>query len=313
MFSTFVHPAFLYRGDDEYLAGLVSFVEDGLHRGEPVAAALPTDRLAVLRNGLGRSAGRVHLIDMTEAGRNPGRIIPMVLLAFADRHAGQRCWIIGEPIWPTRTGTEYPACVQHEALINAAFAGRDTTILCPYDLDGLHAQAVADAYETHPVMWDAAGERISERYDPDAVIARYNEPLASATDAAELTVRTARELSGARRFAAEHGRRRGLSADQAADLELVVSELATNSLVHAGSHCRLSIWRDGAHVVCAAADDGWLTDPLAGRRMPRPDQPNGRGLLLVNQLADLVRVHTGPAGTTIQARLVVAPARRVRH
>src|SRR5690349_24474231 len=98
---------------------------------------------------------------MTEACRNPGRIIPTVLLAFANAHPGRRVRLIGEPIWAGRSDTEYPACAQHEALINTAFTGRPATILCPYNTRLLDPLWVQDAYRTHPVMltttrrWDS--------------------------------------------------------------------------------------------------------------------------------------------------------------
>ncbi|HEX9499900.1 MAG TPA: MEDS domain-containing protein, partial [Mycobacterium sp.] len=50
---------------------------------------------------------------------------------------------------------EYPACVQHEALINMAFEGRGLTILCPYDTAHLGPRALVDARMTHPVLWPA--------------------------------------------------------------------------------------------------------------------------------------------------------------
>ena len=64
---------------------------------------------------------------MAEAGRNPGRILPAVLHAFADDHPRARVRIVGEPVWAGRTPVEYPACAQHEALINGSLAGRDVT------------------------------------------------------------------------------------------------------------------------------------------------------------------------------------------
>src|SRR5262245_66433911 len=96
----FSHPALWYRDRDEYLAGTVPFLRDGLAAGEPVAAAVPTGNLALLRDALGEDADQVLWRDMTEAGRNPGRIIPTVLLAFANDHPGRRVRIIGEPCWP---------------------------------------------------------------------------------------------------------------------------------------------------------------------------------------------------------------------
>lgn len=301
----FGHPALFYADDQAYLAGLVPFIEEGLGRSQPVAVAAPTDRLGLLRGALGAAAAAVRMIDMTIAGRNPGRIIPTVLAAFADSHPGQHVRIIGEPIWPARTPAEYPACVQHEALINLAFTGRDLTLLCPYDTAGLDRRIIDDARATHPIVWYADTWQVSDAYAPQAVLSRYNLPLPPSSDAATFTVRTMVDIAGARRFVTQQSTRFGMHPDRASDLRLIVTELAANSLRHAGSPCQLYIWHDATGLVCTANDSGHLTDPLAGRRTPKPGQIGGRGLLLVNQCADLVRVHTGPTGTTIQVHIEI--------
>ncbi|MBB5123824.1 anti-sigma regulatory factor (Ser/Thr protein kinase) [Streptomyces albaduncus] len=298
----FVHPALFYRDEGEYLDGTVSFVREGLAAGEPVAVAVPGDRLRLIRDALGDDADAVRLLDMREAGRNPGRIIPGVLRAFADTcPAGQRVRIIGEPIWAGRSAAEYPACVQHEALINAAFQGRRVTILCPYDAVRLPGHVLADAYATHPTVIPAGSRTVrdSEAYAPDAVVARYNEPLPLVADA--MTVPFAAEsLPSARHAATEEGRRLGLTGITLEDLALATAELTTNSVLHGGGAGVLRIWAEGGHVLCEVRDGGRLTDPLAGRRPASRDQRGGRGLLLVNLIADLVRVHTGDEGTTIR-------------
>jgi len=74
--ETFVHPALFYRDDHDYLAGTVPFVTEGLAGDEPVAVSVPPARLAVLRRALGTAAERVHMLDMTEVGRNPGGSFP---------------------------------------------------------------------------------------------------------------------------------------------------------------------------------------------------------------------------------------------
>lgn len=301
--ADFVHPALFYGSDDEYLDLLLPFITDGLAQGHPVAAAVPGGRLRVLRAGLGDAAGDVLLIDMEAAGRNPGRIIPTVLRRFADAHPHGHVRIIGEPIWAGRSTTEYPACAQHEALINHAFAGRDVTIACPYDTTALDPQVVADARATHPVIWETGGRYPSDQFAPNAVIARYNQPLDPAEDAAEIGVAEAGRIREARRFAAQHAHRLGLPAERASDLEVIATELVTNSLLHARSECLLRIWSDGEHLVCEVRDNGHLTDLLAGRRPPHPDCPSGRGLLMVNQLADLVRTHSTSQGTRLYALL----------
>ncbi len=173
----FAHPVLFYRGEEQYAAGTVPFLRDGLNAGEAVAVAVPGPHLDLIRAGLGAGADGVRFLDMTEVGRNPGRIIPGVLRAFADAHADRRVRIIGEPVWPGRSAVEYPACVQHEALTNSAFADRDVTILCPYDADRLAPGVLADARATHPVLIDGDARLPSPAYDPQGAIARYNEPL----------------------------------------------------------------------------------------------------------------------------------------
>ncbi|QFZ20977.1 sensor histidine kinase [Saccharothrix syringae] len=303
----FIHPAVFYGSDEEYLALLVPFVTDGLAQGHPVAAAVPGARLRLLREALGADAGDVLLLDMEVVGRNPGRIIPGVLRRFADAHPDAHVRIIGEPIWAGRTDTEYPACAQHEALINHAFAGRDVTIACPYDTAALAGHVLADALATHPLVWDATERTGSDRYSPDAVIERCNTPIMPVPGGHVLVVTTTAEIRAARRVAVDEAHRHGLDAERTANFALITTELVTNSLRHTGGGCRLTVWLDTDHLVCTVEDGGLLADPLAGRHPAGRDQHGGRGLLMVNALADLVRVHTGPGGTGVHAFVRLAP------
>ncbi|GHH17936.1 sensor histidine kinase [Streptomyces rubradiris] len=307
----FVHPALFYADTHQYLAGTVPFIREGLAAGEPVAVAVPGENLALIQDALGADGDAVRFLDMRDAGRNPGRIIPGVLRAFADAQApGRRVRIIGEPIWAGRSTDEYPACAQHEALINAAFQGREVTILCPYDTSRLDEEVLADAHATHPVVIPAgsAAEVASTAYDPDGVVDRYNLPLppAPAPGAGPEVFGTAfteDALSVVRRLATDHGARLGLTGTALENLALITAELTTNSVVHGGGTGTLTVWPQDGYVLCEVRDKGRLADPLAGRRPPARDQRGGRGLLLVNLLSDLVRVHTGPEGTTIRSYL----------
>ncbi|MFC8997019.1 anti-sigma factor RsbA family regulatory protein [Streptomyces rochei] len=298
--ETFSHPALFYRGAGDYTDRTVAFVREGLTAGEPVAVAVPGPNLELIRTGLGADARDVTFLDMTRAGRNPGRIIPGVLRAFADRHPEGRVRIIGEPIWAGRSAVEYPACAQHEALINAAFEGRAATILCPYDATALEADVLADALVTHPTVIDEGRERASGDYDWRAVVDRYNAPLdRPAADVAVFGFGTG-ELPQARRFAVDRARSLGLSETRLPDVELAVAELTTNSVVHGGGRGTLAVWAEAGRMACEIRDAGRLSDPLAGRRPPRPGQIGGRGLLLVHHIADLVRTHTADEGTTVR-------------
>jgi anti-sigma regulatory factor (Ser/Thr protein kinase) len=295
----FVHPALLYGNPTEYLAGTIPFIRSGLAAGYPVLVVVPGENLERIHAALGTDARRVALHDMSVAGRNPGRILPSVLLAFAAEYADRPVRIIGEPIWAGRSAVEYPACAQHEALINAAFTGRRATILCPYDTTRLDPVWLADAYRTHPVMWTATAQWDSPYYvDPVELAGTFGEQLPE-PPAGAVRIGVEAGLAAVRRFAADRARAAGLSERRIVDLTIAVSELAGNTVAHAGGTGTVAVWAEDGHVVGQVDDNGYIRDALAGRIPVPPDQPHGgRGLFLVNQVCDLVRVHTEPGATT---------------
>ena len=115
----------------------------GARRRAPARA-----RPAALARSPTDEAARVRTADMSQAGRNPGRIIGTVLTRVRARaQPGSRVRIIGEPIWAGRTADEYPACAEHEALINVALGEAPAYILCPYDVAAARASS---AHRRHP-------------------------------------------------------------------------------------------------------------------------------------------------------------------
>ncbi|MEU4215808.1 sensor histidine kinase [Actinoplanes sp. NPDC026623] len=220
---------------------------------------------------------------------------------FAAAHPGRRVWIIGGPIWPGRSECEYPACAAHEALINAVFADRDAAILCPYDVAGLDGTAVRDAWRTHPVMVDDGARRSSEDYiDPLVTAAGFNLPLPPG--AASMEYDSELRLAAVRRFLRGHARG-VLDADRADDLVLAADELTANTIEHSAGGGRITIWTEPGRLACQIDDGGHLRDPLAGRIVPLPRTAGGRGLILANQLCDLVRIHTTSDGTSIRLHM----------
>lgn len=300
-----VHEALFYTGDADYLAGCVPFVQRALANGDPVLVAVPEPNLALLRAALGEPAGQVRFVDMGVAGRNPGRIIPAVLSAFADEHPGRRPSIIGEPIWAGRSTTEYGPCVQHEALINLALADRDVAVLCPYDSRNLSPVQLLDATRTHPVVVDGTSTWHSPGFtDPLDVVEAYNKPLSEPPPEAEVLIFDAvvgpRQV---RRFVHDCAQLAGMSDARLADLRVAVHELAVNTIIHTGQPGIVTIWREDDGMVCEVADSGKISDPLVGRRPPRPHDGCGYGLYLVNMLADLVELYRDPAGTSIRVHV----------
>lgn len=293
----FSHEALLYRDEAAYVQAITTFAVDGVANGEPVALALPADKLATVSRALGDTAREVELVNMSAAGRNPGAILSGVLRAFADSHRG-RVRVVGEPIWPERSAVEYVAAVEHEALINKAFAGKPAVILCPYDATRLGRGVLDDAVATHPDVVDETGRHHSTAYDPHAVIDGCNRPLpvASSGPAFRFDLHT---LAEARRFAIAHAECLGAPRGRFEDIALVVGELTANSVQHGGGTGTLCVWQEASTgaVVFQVDDSGCHTDLLAGRVPVPPDRIGGRGLLLVNRLADLVRTYRGAGHT----------------
>lgn len=299
----FRHPAFFYESLEAYVDCLVPSIIDALDRRHGVLVAVPGPNLAALRAALGVSADSVTLVDMTEEGRNPGGILAGVLVRFVEASAPHPVLMIGEPVWDGRSALEYPACVQYEAQINLAFTGRDVTVICAYDAHRLPAARLDDACTTHPVLWrHGEPEADSSHFAPADAWRRYNEPLQAAADAVGCTVRTFAGLHRARDFAARYGRWFGCGDEQLVDLRLIVTELATDALMHHAGPCRLTFWSADGYLACEARDHTGLDDPQGG---PHAAPAIPGGLMVVHAVADLVRCHAGQDGTTIHAYLRV--------
>lgn len=291
--TRFVHPALFYRGLDDYLAEVGAFLRAGLTAGEPVFASVPPQRLEPLREYLGPDAERVMLADMSEVGRNPGRIMT-ALTDFAGRRGGAgRAWLVGEPIWAGRSAAEIREATRHEALINLAFAGVPVTILCPYDVAALPAATLADAERTHPVLWGDGREQASGAYTDPMVMNAGCDVLEPAPAGAERLRFGPRGLVAVRSRARQFARAAGLSAERVVDLVLAVGEAAANAVRHGGGGGIASMWRQAGEIVVEIRDSGRLTNPLAGRRRPDTSAPGGRGLWMMHQICDLVELSPG--------------------
>lgn len=306
----FVHSALIYHSAQEFLDLVCRFVGDGLALDEAVLLAVPPQTLALLQDALRTGGGLppdVRMDDITQLARNPSRFMAMQG-AFIDEHPDQRVRIVSQLAWPGRTGEEFVACSEHEALVNEAMDGYPATSLCLYDAGRLGDGVLADARATHPLLWKSGALERSPVYAPSDVLERCNQPLAAGPGAVTYMVRKSADLRPARSFAVDYAGWMGLSQESIDDLQLVATELATNSLMYTGGACRLAFWKDDGHVVCEARDTGRFDDPMVGRLDPGPRGPASRGLYLVNAISDLVRTHTTRTGTTIQAYVRFEPA-----
>jgi len=301
--GSYQHEAFIYRGDDDFLAVTAPFVLDAVALGQPVLVAVTLPRLVQLQATVGPDAPGVTYVDMAELGANPARIIP-AWRTFVDEQGrdGRPVRGIGEPVWAGRRATEIAECQLHEALLNLAVEP-DTPLwlLCPYDADALPVPVLEEAARSHPSLREGDHYRGSTSYGGlHHVDTLFGGRLPDPPEGTPATAFRRDDVADIRRRVSRFATGCGLSADRATDLVLAAAEVATNSVRHGGGRGVLRMWPQGDAVVCEFTDRGHIADPLAGRRIPSLATEGGRGLWLANQLCDLVQIRSTTAGTTVR-------------
>lgn len=300
----FRHEAVFYASRAEFATATVPFLREGVAGGEPALVVLDADKIALLRAQLGDDADAIEFADMRAVGGNPARIIP-VWLSFVDAHHGRRVRGIGEPIWAGRAGAELAECHAHEALLNVAFADSPPLQLrCPYDVVALPSEVVAEARRTHPHVHGHEGPAPSAEYmGLDVAGTPFDVELAPPPPVEFEVPFGAGDAPWLRRVVRQFAIRHDVHPERAGDFVTAVNELTVNSVRHGGGSGRLLLWAELGEVVAEVRDAGHITHPLAGRELPPADQPNGRGLWIVNRLCDLVQISSRAWGTAIRVHL----------
>jgi anti-sigma regulatory factor (Ser/Thr protein kinase) len=305
--TDFHHEAFFYGDADEFLAGALPFLRDGIGAGEPALVAVSGARTRALRAELNGEAELVRFVDMRELGRNPARIIP-AWQQFLDEHGGQDRPVrgIGEPVWPGRDRDEVDECQRHEALLNHAFwDGPSWRLLCPYDSAALGDEVLEAARDSHAVVsgsWTSSEAEREVSLDPHVISPFAGVLPVRPRDATRLDFNRAL-LHEARLLVGDAAARAGLSAERSFDLVAAVAELVNNSVLHGGGAGTLTLWHEEGSLVVQVEDRGIIEEPLTGRVRPDPSQDHGRGLWMVNHLCDLAQVRSGDGGTTVRVRM----------
>jgi anti-sigma regulatory factor (Ser/Thr protein kinase) len=294
------HCALFYRGESDFLDGVARFLEPALERGDPIAVA--AGNADPLSGQIGWMDAAGQQLDMVEFGRNPARIIPG-LEAILASHGGRTLHYVGEPITAGRSPEEMREAVRHEALVNLAWPHAPIRALCPYDQTHLEPGVLLDAQRTHPSVMSDGHERRSRIYVGGRVPAGSRQELEPPPASALSVTFSETDLPLVRAAVAGIVGRCGFTDYRASDLVLAVNELATNTVRHAGGSGVLRLWDEGVRVVCQVEDGGHITDPLAGRYVPRLEEPGGLGLWTVNQVCDLVEVRTGADGTVVRVHM----------
>jgi anti-sigma regulatory factor (Ser/Thr protein kinase) len=95
----------------------------------------------------------------------------------------------------------------------------------------------------------------------------------------------------------------GLDAETLATVQLLVSELATNVVLHGGDNMAVDVDREPERVRIEVSDDG---DGMPARRHPTAYSDGGRGLGMVEAASSDWGVQPRPPGKTVWFELSLA-------
>jgi anti-sigma regulatory factor (Ser/Thr protein kinase) len=213
------------------------------------------------------------------------RVVGSVVRRAAD--TGKPIRAYGEMVALLWEAGNVPAAIELERAWNDLAHELPFALVCGYRSESVQGDDLADALETvchlhSSVVSDPTGQVTGA----DGISARFP----ASYDAP----------GRARDFVAGTLERWGLSGALLDDARLVVSELATNAVVHAGSAFTVELQRQGDGVNLAVSDD----DPSGPvLREPHPLATSGRGLRIIATLAADWGVRADADGKTVWARL----------
>src|SRR5919109_918995 len=200
------HSALVYEGDDEYVARSLAFLNEGLEAGEGCIVAHTRDGIAMMREALGRDAGRVSFVDVGAVYTRPARALAAYCgtLLRQLRNAPSVRAVADVQIGPLAAA--WDKSVGYEAMTNLAYSHLPAWVVCTYDVNGLPDEVLDEAWRTHPEMLDD-GWRASEHFEDPRELMRKLTPepeplpqlrsLAAGDDLERFRERLARELMGA--------------------------------------------------------------------------------------------------------------------
>lgn len=160
------HRALLYATDAEFVAGVASFLVEGISRHEAALVVTSEGNIAALRQRLGASATEVEFAERAAWYSTPSAALEGYRRFMETAvHAGAP-WvrILGEPVWVGRSDGEVRLWARYESLLNLVFSSAPATILCSYDLRELDANVIDHARATHPETVEREKLATSPRY-----------------------------------------------------------------------------------------------------------------------------------------------------
>ena len=290
------HSAFVYESRDEYVAGAVAFLREGLAAGEGAVVGNTRPGLAAMREALGPDAAQITFIDVGASYTRPARTFAAYHGVYAAEFKKAAAVRVISDVQYGPEPAEWDLWTAYEALMNRAFAHLPTWAMCTYNANGLPDPILEAVWRTHPeVIADDTLTDSHEFEDPVDLLRRITpvpDPLPQlhsipfGRDLETVREQLARELGAA-----------GIPTAKSLDMLLAATEIATNAVEHGGGIEDVRVGRADSRFVCEIVDRGsGFDDPSAGFLPPR--EGLGSGLWVARQLTWRIEFLRSPQGFT---------------
>jgi hypothetical protein len=315
------HTVLFYDHDPEIVSIVAAYARDGLDQGDTVLLiATPAHREAILqslrddgvdvaalagRGALDLRDARTVLEELRPDGRldlsSFDRLFGAIVTAATAR--GGRIRIFGEIVTLLWQEGDVAAALQLEDAWNLVLRGRAASLLCSYPTALLPVAGLGEIRQTCALHSDvhAPATYGSPRplpEDPGAKVADL-----ATSQRTEVFVPTTAAVTAARRFVdatLEHWNLDHLAGDAL----LLVSEMATNAVLHAESPFRVFLHHSPGvlHLSVRDAQRGWFE-----QGNPTAVEVNGRGVSIVGALASRWGCDAVADGKLVWAELPTGP------
>lgn len=297
------HVVLFHESDDELLASVGGHLAEGLRAGDAVVIVASSSHRAgfaeaMAANGVdvARARGAGQLVELDSEGTLAKFMVDTVpdSAAFAAvigdvlRRAGgsgRQVRVYGEMVAHLWDRGQVAAALELEQAWNELGKVMPFSLVCAYPTGLVVADEHADAFvrvcRLHSAVVDPAAPGVHA-----AVHEHFPQTRVAPGEARRFVAQTLREW----------GR-----LDLVDDASLVVTELATNAVLHARSEFEVTLARIGG-VVRISVQDGSCTAPVV--RQADPSATSGRGMFLVAALTTRWGCDLGPDGKLVWAELV---------
>lgn len=302
MDQTFEHDALLYATDEALMDTLVPWLQEGLEREDAAVVAATAPHIDQFRDALGADESSVSFVSSDDLYVHPVQTIASwqrMLSETADSGVAFTR-IVGEVQFGATTELQ-TSWTRYESALNAVFEHSPAWIVCPYNTRTLPSDVIDRAWRTHPTIWNATRHK-SDRYElPARLLREIAEPGRAVTGPPSLELFIDDQLSDLRESVRALANEADLPKARVEELVLAVTELAGNTVRHAGGGGRLALWITPEGIVCEVTDQGGgVQDPLAGLVPPKPSASAGMGLWIARQLSDSFAIGSDDEGTTVR-------------